>query len=72
MLDLDKDGIELLTADCKNGKAYVGKRVQQSRLYSRTDKWKIMLAIAGNEDGSRVSRWLDYWTGKGTDAQQMM
>ena len=69
MIDLDEAGIELSTADRKIGKAFVGKRVRQSGLYSRTDKWTILLAIAGDEDGSR---WLDYWTGEGTDGDRMV
>ena len=43
MIDLDEAGIELSTADRKKGKAYVGKRVRQSGLYSRTEKWTILL-----------------------------
>ena len=71
MIDLDEAGIMKLGSSwrqrmTKNGKAYIGKRVRQSELYSRTDKWTILLVVAGDEDGNR---WLDYWTGEGTDGQ---
>ena len=67
MIDLDEAGFELSTADRGEGKAYVGKRVKQSGLYSRSDKWTLLLAIAGDNNGDR---WLDYWTGEGTNANR--
>ena len=69
MICLGEAGIKLSTADSKIGKAYIDKCVRQSGLCSRTDKWTILCAVAGDEDGSR---WLAYWTGEGTDGQQMV
>ena len=66
MIDLDEAGIKLLTGDCTIGKAYIGKQVLQSGIYSRTDKGTILFAGAGGEDGSR---WLNYWTREGTAGQ---
>ena len=69
LIDLDESGFEMSTADRGIGKAYVGKRVKQSGLYSRTEKWTLLLAISGDPTGER---WLDYWTGEGTDALRMI
>ena len=57
MIDLDECGFELKSAKRGIGKAYVGKRVKQSGLYSKTEKYNLLLAISG--DGSRPLRWRD-------------
>ena len=69
MIDVDEAGCELATAEKKIGKSYVGKRVQQSGLYSRSDKWTLLLGISGDNNGDR---WLDLWTGEGTNAKRMI
>ena len=38
MIDLNECGIKLKTAERSNGKAYIGERVNQEGLYSKTDK----------------------------------
>ena len=70
LIDLDECGIELSTADRKIGKAYVGKRVKQSGLYSKTDKYNLLLAISG--DPVLALRWHDIWTGEGTTGTRMI
>ena len=69
MIDIDECGIELSTADRSIEKSCIGKRVSQSGLYSKTDKWTLLLTIVGNQAGDR---WLEYWTGEGTDAMRMI
>ena len=70
IIDLDECGIELSTAERGIGKAYVGKRVKQAGLYSKTDKYNLLLAISG--DGVTNSRWRDIWTGEGTTGERMI
>ena len=41
LIDLDECGVELSTANRDIGKAYIGKRVNQAGLYSKTDKCGI-------------------------------
>ena len=69
LIDLDESGFEMASADRKIGKSYIGKRARQAGLYSRTEKWTLLLAISGDPNGDR---WLDYWTGEGTDALRMI
>ena len=69
MIDMDECGVELSTADRSIGKAYIGKRVKQSGLYSKTDKWNLLLAISGAPDGRR---WQNMWTGEGTTGDRMV
>ena len=47
-IDLDECGIKLSTADRKIRKAFIGKRVKQSGLYSKTDKYNLLPAISDN------------------------
>ncbi|KAL7525153.1 LOW QUALITY PROTEIN: hypothetical protein ACHAXR_000880, partial [Thalassiosira sp. AJA248-18] len=49
--------------------AYIGKRVKQSGLYSKTDKWNLLLAISGDPNGRR---WQNIWTGEGTTGDRMI
>jgi hypothetical protein len=53
LIDMDECGVELATADRSIGKAYIGKRVKQSGLYSKSDKWTLLLAISGHPNGRR-------------------
>ena len=69
MIDLDEMGVELKTAERGEGKAYAGKRVKQSGLYSKTDKWNVLLAISGDANGNR---WHEIWTGEGTTGIRMV
>ena len=68
-LDLDECGVELSTAERGIGKAYVGKRVKQAGLYSKSDKYNLLLAISGDPAGHR---WRDIWTGEGTTGDRMI
>jgi len=70
MIDLDECGIELSTADRSIGKAYLGRRVKQSGLYSKSDKLNLLLAISGDDDNPM--RWRDIWTGEGTTGIRMI
>ena len=69
MIDLEKSGFEMSSADRKIGKSYIGKRAHQSGLYSRTEKWTLLLAISGDLNGDR---WLDYLTGEEPDVLRMI
>lgn len=68
-IDLDECGVELSTANRDIGKAFIGKRVKQSGLYSKTDKWNLLLAISADPNGNR---WADMWTGEGTTGDRMI
>jgi len=70
MIDLDECGIELSDAERNFGKAYLGKRVNQAGLYSKTDKLNLLLAICGDDD--LPLRWRDIWTGEGTTGERMI
>ena len=69
LIDLDECGIEMSTADRKIGKAYIGKRVSQTGLYSKSEKWNLLLAISGDPNGNR---WYEMWTGEGTTGERMI
>lgn len=69
LIDLDECGVELSTANRDIGKAYIGKRVKQAGLYSKTDKWNLLLAISGDPN---ARRWRDIWTGEGTTGNRMI
>ena len=58
------------TAKRDIGKAYIGERVKQEGLYSKTDKWNLLLAICG--DPNNPLRWRDLWTGEGTTGRRMI
>ncbi|KAL7547765.1 hypothetical protein ACHAWF_015603 [Thalassiosira exigua] len=45
LIDLDECSVELATGDRSIGKAYIGKRVEQAGLYSKSDKWNLLLCI---------------------------
>ncbi|EJK43907.1 hypothetical protein THAOC_37602 [Thalassiosira oceanica] len=70
LIDIDECGIELKSAEKTGGKAYLGERVNQEGLYSKTDKWNLLLAISG--DPVNASRWRDVWTGEGTTGIRMI
>ena len=70
MIDLDEGGIELSDAERNFGKAYIGKRVKQSGLYSKSAKLNLLLAICGDDD--LPLRWRDIWTGEGTTGERMI
>lgn len=70
MIDLDECGTEVQSADRHIGKAYIGKRVQQSGPYQKSTKYNLLLAISG--DGNNNWRWRDIWTGEGTTGQRMI
>ena len=69
IIDMDECGIELRTADRSIGKAYVGKHVKQSGLYSKSNKWALLPAISGDNNGRR---WQNVWTGEGTTGDRMV
>ena len=70
LIDLDECGFELKSADRGIGKAYVGKRCKQSGLYSKTEKYNLLLAISG--DPVNALRWRDIWTAEGTTGDRMV
>jgi len=70
LIDLDECGIELSTADRSIGKSYIGRRIKQSGLYSKSDKLNLLLAISG--DDNNPMRWRDIWTGEGTTGNRMI
>ena len=69
LIDMDECGVELATANTNIGKAFIGKRVNQAGLYSKTDKYNLLLAISGDPNGMR---WKDIWTGEGTTGERMI
>ena len=53
LIDIDECGVKLSTVDRSIGKAYIGKRVKQSGLHSKSDEWTLLLAISGDPNGKR-------------------
>ena len=69
LIDLDECGLFVETADRTIGKAFVGKRVRQEGNYQKSEKWTLLLAIAGSAVGER---WADMWLEGGTTGDRMI
>jgi transposase len=69
MVDLDECGVFVETADRKIGKSYIGVRVKQGGPYSKSDKWTLLMAIAGDPNGQR---WRKQWLEGGTTNDKMI
>ncbi len=69
LIDLDECGLFVETADKKIGKAYVGNRVRQEGNYQKSEKWTLLLAIAGS---TAAERWVKMWLQGGTTGDKMI
>jgi hypothetical protein len=69
LIDLDECGLFVETADRSIGKAFVGKRVKQEGNYQKSEKWTLLLAIAGS---AAAERWGDMWLEGGTTGNRMI
>ena len=69
LIDLDECGLFVETADKSIGKAYVGNRVRQEGNYQKSEKWTLLLAIAGS---ALAERWALMWLDGGTTGDRMI
>lgn len=69
LIDLDECGVFVETADRHIGKAYCGSRVRQEGNYSKSEKWNLILAIAGS---AAAERWQNMWLDEGTTGDRMI
>ena len=56
------------------GKSYIGLRVREEGVYSKSEKWNLLLAVCG-EDGTAehaARRWADIWLEGGTTVDKML
>ena len=68
-IDLDECGVFVETADKHYGKAYVGNRVRQEGNYQKSEKWTLLLAVAGSVV---AERWQMMWLEGGTTGDKMI
>ena len=68
-IDLDECGVFVETADKHIGKAYTGNRVRQAGNYQKSEKWNLLLGIAGSE---AAERWAEMWLEGGTTNIKMI
>ena len=75
VIDLDECGVFLEThANRSYGKSYIGLRVREEGVYSKSEKWNLLLAVCG-EDGTEeqaARRWADIWLEGGTTVDKML
>lgn len=69
LIDLDECGLFVETADKHIGKAYVGNRVRQEGNYQKSEKWTLLLGIAGS---AAAERWQMMWLEGGTTGDKMI
>ena len=68
-IDLDECGVFVETADKHIGKAYVGNRVRQEGNYQKSEKWTLLLAVAGSAAAERLQM---MWLEGGTTGDKMI
>lgn len=68
-IGLDGCGVFVETADKHIGKAYTGNRVRQAGNYQKSEKWNLLLGIAGSE---AAERWAEMWLEGGTTNIKMI
>ena len=63
LIDLDKCGIFLKTANRSTGKAYVGAHTNEKGPYSKSEKWALLMAISGEVGTPEPPsmRWRSLW-----------
>jgi hypothetical protein len=69
LIDLDECGLYVETAGKKIGKAYLGSRVRQGGNYQKSEKWTLLLAVAG---AAAAERWQMMWNDGGTTGDKMI
>jgi hypothetical protein len=69
LVDLDECGLFVETAGKTIGKAFVGKRVRQEGNYQKSEKWTLLLAVAGS---AAAERWFLMWNDGGTTGDKMI
>ena len=69
LIDLNECGVFVETADKHIGKAYTGSRVRQAGNYSKSEKWTLLLAVAGS---LAAERWRLMWLEGGTTGDRMI
>ena len=69
LIDLDECGLFVETAGKGIGKAYLGKRVRQEGNYQKSEKWTLLLAVAGS---AAAERWEMMWNDGGTTGDRMI
>ena len=75
IIDLDECGVFLEThANRTHGKSFIVLRVREEGVYSKSEKWNLLLAVCG-EDGTEENssrRWADIWLEGGTTVDKML
>ena len=69
LIDLDECGVFVETANKHIGKANIGSRVRQAGNYSKSEKWTLLLAVAGS---LAAERWRLMWLEGGTTGDRMI
>ena len=69
LIDLDECGLFVETAGKSIGKAFLGKRVRQEGNYQKSEKWTLLLAVAGS---AASERWEMMWNDGGTTGDKMI
>ena len=69
MIDLDEFGVFVQTANRKDGKAFIGIRVNEPGPYEKGEKRTTIMAISGDPAGER---WRDTWVEGGTTNDRMV
>lgn len=69
LVDLDECGLFVETAGKNIGKAFLGKRVRQEGNYQKSEKWTLLLAVAGS---AAAERWRMMWNDGGTTGDKMV
>ena len=69
LIDLDECGLFVETAGKGIGKAFLGKRVRQEGNYQKSEKWTLLLAVAGS---AVAERWEMMWNDGGTTGDKMI
>jgi len=68
-IDLDECGLFVETADKSIGKAFVGNRVRQEGNYQKSEKWTLLLPVAGS---AAAERWQMMWLEGGRTGDKMI
>lgn len=69
LIDLDECGLFVESAGKGIGKAFLGKRVRQEGNYQKSEKWTLLLAVAGS---AAAERWEMMWNDGGTTGDKMI
>ena len=75
VIDLDECGVFLEThANRSYGKSFIGFRVREEGVYSKSEKWNLLLAVCGQDGTAQQAarRWANIWLEGGTTVDKML